>query len=62
MRREVGADRLHDLGGHGEDLVALTLPGADDLEEVRIQQFNPGNLTRRFQSVNTDIQKRLRYL
>ncbi len=36
--------------------------GADDLEEVRIQQFNPGNLTRRYQSVNVDIQKRLRYL
>ena len=36
--------------------------GADDLEEVRTQQFNPGNLTRRFQSVNVDIQKRLRYL
>jgi 6-phosphofructokinase 1 len=36
--------------------------GADDLEEVRNQQFNPGNLTRRYQSVNVDIQKRLRYL
>lgn len=36
--------------------------GADDLEEVRIQQFNPGNLTRRYQSVNVDIQKRMRYL
>lgn len=36
--------------------------GPDDLEEVRIQQFNPGNLTRRYQSVNVDIQKRLRYL
>jgi 6-phosphofructokinase 1 len=36
--------------------------GADDLEEVRIQQFNPGNLTRRYQSVNVDIQKRLRLL
>src|SRR5262249_6198988 len=32
------------------------------LEEVRTQQFNPGNLTRRFQSVNVDIQKRLRCL
>jgi 6-phosphofructokinase 1 len=36
--------------------------GPDDLEEVRMQQFNPGNLTRRYQSVNVDIQKRLRYL
>jgi 6-phosphofructokinase 1 len=36
--------------------------GADDLEEVRMQQFNPGNLTRRYQSVNVDIQKRMRYL
>jgi 6-phosphofructokinase 1 len=36
--------------------------GADDLEEVRIQQFNPGNLTRRYQSVNVDMQKRIRFL
>ncbi|MBI3865076.1 MAG: 6-phosphofructokinase [Planctomycetia bacterium] len=36
--------------------------GADDLEEVRMQQFNPGNLTRRYQSVNVDMQKRMRYL
>lgn len=36
--------------------------GVDDLEEVRTQQFNPGNLTRRYQSVNVDIQKRMRYL
>jgi 6-phosphofructokinase 1 len=36
--------------------------GADDLEEVRTQQFNPGNLTQRYQSVNVDIQKRMRYL
>ena len=36
--------------------------GPDDLEEVRMQQFNPGNLTRRYQSVNVDIHKRLRYL
>jgi 6-phosphofructokinase 1 len=36
--------------------------GADDLEEVRMQQFHPGNLTRRYQSVNVDMQKRMRYL
>lgn len=36
--------------------------GPDDLEEVRMQQFNPGNLTRRYQSVNVDMQKRMRYL
>ena len=36
--------------------------GVDDLEEVRIQQFNPGNLTRRYQSMNVEVQKRLRFL
>ncbi|MBS0261710.1 MAG: 6-phosphofructokinase [Planctomycetes bacterium] len=36
--------------------------GPEDMEEVRIQQFNPGNLLRRYQSVNVDIQKRIRYL
>ena len=36
--------------------------GPEDLEEVRLHQFNPGNLTRRYQSVNVDIHKRLRYL
>jgi 6-phosphofructokinase 1 len=36
--------------------------GPDDLEEVRIQQFNPGNLLRRYQSVNIDMQKRIRFL
>ncbi len=36
--------------------------GPEDLEEVRNHQFNPANLTRRYQSVNVDIQKRLRYM
>lgn len=36
--------------------------GADDMEEVRTQLFSPGNLTSRYQSVNTDIQKRIRVL
>jgi len=36
--------------------------GADDMEDVRVELFHPGNLTQRFQSVNVDIQKRIRLL
>jgi 6-phosphofructokinase 1 len=36
--------------------------GEDDVEEVRVELFHPGNLTRRYQSVNIDIQKRLQRL
>ena len=36
--------------------------GTDDMEEVRVQLFHPGNLTSRYQSVNIDIQKRIRVL
>ena len=36
--------------------------GADDLEYVRHSLFNAGNLTRPYHSVNTDINKRIRYL
>lgn len=36
--------------------------GTDDVEEIRQQLFSPGNLATRYQSVNIDIQKRIRYL
>jgi 6-phosphofructokinase 1 len=36
--------------------------GQDDMEEVRKSLFNSGNLTRPYHSVNTDINKRIRYL
>lgn len=36
--------------------------GTDDMEDVRVQLFHPGNLTTRYQSVNIDIQKRLLHL
>ncbi|MCA9034089.1 MAG: 6-phosphofructokinase [Planctomycetaceae bacterium] len=36
--------------------------GWDDMEFCRATLFNPGNLTSRYQSVNTDIRKRIRYL
>jgi len=36
--------------------------GQDDMEEVRQMLFNSGNLTRSYHSVNTDINKRIRYL
>ena len=36
--------------------------GQDDMEATRQSLFNSGNLTRPFHSVNTDINKRIRYL
>ena len=36
--------------------------GADDAEAARMGLFNPGNLARPYHSVNTDVQKRIRYL
>lgn len=36
--------------------------GWDDMEFCRTQMFAPGNLTSRYQSVVTDIRKRIRYL
>lgn len=36
--------------------------GSDDMEDVRVELFHSGNLTTRYQSVNVDIQKRIRYL
>lgn len=36
--------------------------GWDDMEFARTQMFSPGNLNQRYQSVNTDIRKRLRFI
>src|SRR5262249_44341683 len=36
--------------------------GLDDMEATRQSLFNSGNLTRPFHSVNTDVNKRIRYL
>jgi len=36
--------------------------GTDDMEEILAELFAPGNLTGRYQSINVDIQKRIRYL
>jgi 6-phosphofructokinase len=36
--------------------------GQDDMESMRETLFNPGNLTRKYHSVNTDVNKRIRYL
>jgi len=36
--------------------------GADDVEHIRTDLFNPGNLATRYQSVNIDMQKRIEYL
>lgn len=36
--------------------------GADDVEDVRAEMFHAGNLTQRYQSVNVDVQKRIRTL
>jgi len=35
--------------------------GTDDMEHLRSKLFSPGNLATRYQSVNIDIQKRIRY-
>ena len=36
--------------------------GEDDAEHMRQTLFNPGNLAQPYHSVNTDVQKRIRYL
>ena len=36
--------------------------GADDMEFIRAELFSPGNLATRYQSVNSDIRKRLRFV
>ncbi|MCA9010752.1 MAG: 6-phosphofructokinase [Planctomycetaceae bacterium] len=36
--------------------------GADDVECIRTQMFSAGSVRNRYQSVNTDIRKRIRYL
>ena len=49
----------------GEDYLKSIFTNAigwDDIEELRAELFNPGNLASRYQSVNTDISKRTRYL
>lgn len=36
--------------------------GLDDVEAIRTQMFSAGSLSNRYQSVNTDISKRIRYV
>jgi 6-phosphofructokinase 1 len=36
--------------------------GSDDAEHMRQTLFNPGNLAQPYHSINTDVQKRIRYL
>jgi hypothetical protein len=36
--------------------------GSDDVEAIRTQMFSAGSLSNRYQSVNTDIRKRIRYI
>jgi hypothetical protein len=36
--------------------------GEDDMEHTRRTLFAPGNLTRPYHSINTDVHKRIRYL
>lgn len=36
--------------------------GSDDVEFIRMQMFSPGSVRNRYQSINTDIRKRIRYL
>jgi Na+-driven multidrug efflux pump len=46
----------------GTSSVVARAIGADDMEEIRTELFAPGNLTTRYQSINVDVQKRIRYL
>jgi len=36
--------------------------GADDVESIRTQMFSSGSVRNRYQSINTDIRKRIRYM
>jgi hypothetical protein len=36
--------------------------GEDDMEHLRQTLFAPGNLTQPYHSINTDVNKRIRYL
>ena len=36
--------------------------GSDDAEHMRQTLFDPGNLAQPYHSINTDVQKRIRYL
>ncbi len=36
--------------------------GQDDVEAIRTQMFSAGSLSNRYQSMNTDVRKRIRYL
>jgi 6-phosphofructokinase 1 len=36
--------------------------GQDDMEHIRVELFDSGNLTRPYHSVNTDVGKRIRYI
>ena len=36
--------------------------GQDDIESIRAKLFSPGNLVTSYQSVNVDMQKRIRYM
>lgn len=58
------ARRMH-LSAFGIDYLKPIFTNAigwDDMEFCRIEMFGPGNLTNRYQSVVTDIRKRIRYL
>ncbi len=36
--------------------------GVDDMEAMRMSMFSPGSLSNRYQSVNTDVRKRIRFV
>ena len=47
---------------HSPSAIFTRAVGHDDLEYQRHASFDPGNLFRPYHSVNTDINKRIRYL
>jgi len=57
-------ERMH-VSEFGEQFLRTIFTNAigwDDVEFIRTQLFNPGNLATRYQSVNIDVRKRTRYL
>jgi len=54
--------RPSDLGIEYLTKIFTNAIGYDDIEHIRESCFDSGNLTRSYHSINTDIQKRVRYL
>ena len=54
--------RLHKLGIDYMLPIFTDAIGEDDMEHLRQTLFAPGNLTQPYHSINTDVNKRIRYV